>query len=179
MLFREIHLIDYRRPLAKRREDRRYTSGYRWRPSDAREADRVGFYQASDRLAMDKAGSPVCLRLSEANEHLSECDRRRWVTGYYCDEHGDGETLKPIVATLPRGRGFLAGWTMGEGMCANLERTVLESAADAADRAHDIALRDGEEACRLDVEERQRLEEEEAEEIRKRLVEEFGGAAAA
>lgn len=39
--------------------------------------------------------------------------------GWFCDEFG-GETIRGIVVRLTHGR-MLAGWSMGEGMCASIE----------------------------------------------------------
>jgi len=139
-IFDEITLIDYRRPLAERANARRFCGPYRWRPSQPGKGR--GFYQASGALRMDRAGSSFALRLEEANAHLRE-SRLSHVTGYYCDAWGD-ETLRPIIARLPRGRGFLAGWTMGAGMCAALDSTIWPDEREAALAAHDMAERDAE-----------------------------------
>lgn len=50
---------------------------------------------------------------------------------WYCDTDGN-ESMSPIVARLPSGRGFLAGWTMGEGMCCSFDGHIHDSLEDAA-----------------------------------------------
>lgn len=56
-------------------------------------------------------------------------------TGWFADQFQD-EKIRGMVFTLPHGRGFLAGWSMGEGMISALETYIYadqESAAYAAD----------------------------------------------
>ena len=40
--------------------------------------------------------------------------------GWYTADDGAGDTMRGIVFRLPHGRGFLYGWSMGEGMCASI-----------------------------------------------------------
>ncbi len=42
-------------------------------------------------------------------------------SGWFTDDDGAGDTIRGIVARLPHGRGFIAGWTMGEGMASVLD----------------------------------------------------------
>ena len=137
-MFHEITMIEYARPLAKRLEARKFTGPYKWRPTNA-PCEGRGFYQASSGLRMDPRGSTFDLRLEDANDHLRGA-RLAMINGYYCDDF-QSDTLQPIIARLPHGRGFLAGWTMGAGMCASLETYVWESAEEAARAAHDEAER--------------------------------------
>jgi hypothetical protein len=83
-------------------------------------------------------------------------------TGWYTDDDGAGETMRGIVARLPRSRGFLAGWSMGQGMATDLEADVYETEREAAYAADDIAKRAAEEE--RDVQREQREEEEQEEE---------------
>jgi len=56
--------------------------------------------------------------------------------GWFLDEDGYGDTARGIVCKLPSGRGFLAGWSMGEGMASELDCTVfgdITAAVRAAD----------------------------------------------
>jgi hypothetical protein len=133
-MFDAITLLDYGRPLAARKAARRYVGPYTWRPSAP--GNGRGFYSGSHALTMDPRGSSLALRLEDANDHLR--DRRRFVSGYYADDYQDA-TLEPIIARLPSGRGFLAGWTMGANMCGSLEPEVYPDAASAASAAHDAA----------------------------------------
>ncbi|SHH59203.1 hypothetical protein [Ferrimonas marina] len=43
-------------------------------------------------------------------------------TGWFCDRDSH-QTAQGIVLRLPKGRGFLAGYTLGEGMSSELLRT--------------------------------------------------------
>lgn len=133
-MFREIVMIDYGRPLAARLASRKYCGPYRWTP--AAPGKGRGFYSGTSALDMDARGSGFRLRIEDANDHTR--DRRNQVRGYYCDPDCI-DTLQPIIARLPRGRGFLAGWTMGAGMCASIEGYVYPDAESAASAAHDVA----------------------------------------
>lgn len=141
-MFAEITLHNFAKPLATRK--RTFTGPYRWTPS-VKAAGR-GFYCQHDTREIRCAdhGAGFDLRLESANDHLSSYSRLRQTTGYYCDHDGDGDTLQPIIARLPRGRGFLAGWTMGAGMYASIDFTIYSEAADAARAAHDMAESDAE-----------------------------------
>ena len=63
-------------------------------------------------------------------------------TGWYCDEYGD-DTIRGIVLRLPRSRGFLAGWTMGEHMITEIDVSWIHDdeieAALAADGMAEFA----------------------------------------
>jgi hypothetical protein len=126
-------------PLRKRLESREYVGPYYFEP--AKPGTGRGFYQASRGLAC--GDGTFSLRLEWANDHLSG-SRLSNIDGYFCDPDGDGDTLKPIVARLPHGRGFLAGWTMGNGMAASMDATIWETIEDAARAAHDLADHDAE-----------------------------------
>lgn len=133
-MFQQITMIDYGRPLADRLKARRYCGPYRWAP--AKPGSGRGFYSGPSALDMDARGSSFRLRIEDANDHIR--DRRNQIRGYYCDSDCI-DTLQPIIARLPRGRGFLAGWTMGAGMCASLEGDIYPDAESAAGAAHDVA----------------------------------------
>ena len=133
-MFREIVMIDHGRPLAARLASRKYCGPYRWAP--AAPGTGRGFYSGSSALDMDSHGSSFRLRLEDANDHIR--DRRNQIRGYYCDSDCT-DTLQPIIARLPRGRGFLAGWTMGARMCASLEGYIYPDAESAASAAHCVA----------------------------------------
>lgn len=140
-MFKDIVMINYSRPLAERKKSRRHVGPYRWNPTAPGKGR--GFYCGNDETEMDSHGSTIRLRLAMANDHLQHF-RLSYTRGYFCDQEGDGETLKPIIAILPRSRGFLAGWSMGAGMCAALDSYIWPTAQDAARAAHDMAERDAE-----------------------------------
>lgn len=142
-MFNQIVMLDYQRPLKVRAAARKSVGPYSWRP--ARPMTGRGFYQASRGLECDPRGSSFALRLEDANEHLPS-SRLRQINGYFCDPDGDGDTLRPIIARLPRARGFLAGWTMGEGMAAALGAEIYADPEDAARAAHAMADRDAEDS---------------------------------
>lgn len=140
-MFDCIRILDYSRPLSDRAKSRKVVGPYMWSPS--KPGTGRGFYQSSRGLEMDRAGSTFDLRLEDANEFLGS-SRLSQITGYFCDDFGH-DTLKPIVARLPRSRGFLAGWTMGEGMCASIGSEIYEAAETAARAAHGMAEYDADE----------------------------------
>lgn len=130
-MFSEITMIDYARPLPARREARRFCGPYKWTPSAPGRGR--GFYMSDRDGACDEAGSTFRLRLE-----FAPADRRgvlRYATT------ADGTEFIPIVARLPRGRGFLAGWSMGAGMAASLEPERYDDEEEAYRAAHDEAAR--------------------------------------
>jgi hypothetical protein len=132
-----ITLIDYARPLAERAKARKFCGPYQWSPT--RPGKGRGFYSSTrDALTIDRAGSTFSLRLESANDHLRGTRLAR-TTGCYCDPHGDSDTLQPIIARLPHGRGFLAGWTMGAGMAGSVSGEIYGDETDAAYAAHALA----------------------------------------
>lgn len=153
-MFREIVMIDYGRPLEARLASRKYCGPYRWTP--AAPGTGRGFYSGSSALDMDSHGSSFRLRLEDANDHIR--GRRNQIRGYYCDPDCT-DTLQPIIARLPRGRGFLAGWTMGAGMCASLEGDIYPDAGSAASAAHCVARDVAEDEWLRREEELEELEE--------------------
>lgn len=88
----------------------------------------IGFY-------LDNHGMPG-LRWQWADE----CeDVRIDHSGWFTDEYGDSETIRGLVMRLPKGRGFLAGWSMGEGMASEIDSYVYETEKDAAYAANSMA----------------------------------------
>jgi hypothetical protein len=81
-------------------------------------------------------------------------------TGWFTDEYGDGK-IRGLVMRLPRGRGFLAGWSMGEGMASNVDYDIWESAVDAAREADRMAERAAEDQRDYEERENERLRLEE------------------
>lgn len=60
-------------------------------------------------------------------------------TGWYGDDFGD-TTIRGIVLRLPRGRGFLAGWSMGVGMASSIDYSpIFDNPEDAARCADSMA----------------------------------------
>lgn len=96
----------------------------------------IGFYMASSSVAVGAytmGDGCIDLRIEEAGGGYS---------------HNDGHTsFSGIVARLPKGRGFLAGWTMGEGMLSCLDGTIYADEYDARCAAKNEA----EHACELDA----------------------------
>lgn len=59
-------------------------------------------------------------------------------TGWYCDDYCDSK-IRGIVVTLNHSRGFLAGWSMGEGMASQLDSYIYSTKIDAAHAADGMA----------------------------------------
>ena len=140
-MFTCIKMINYARPLRERLEARKHCGPYMWSPS--KPGTGRSFYQARDLACGD---STIRLRLEYANDHLKDCGYGSLsrTNGYYCDAHEPSETLTPIIARLPHGRGYLAGWTMGPNMVACVDGRIYSDITDAARDAHHIAERDAE-----------------------------------
>lgn len=79
--------------------------------------------------------------------------------GWFCDEHGD-QTIRGIVLALPHGRGWLAGWTMGEEMSSCVERGIYDDQEEAGQIADECARIAAEREQEFQAEESARLEAE-------------------
>lgn len=68
--------------------------------------------------------------------------------GWFTDSDFQDQTIRGVVFRLPHGRGFLAGWSMGESMASEVGRRIYQcerAAARAADRdAESVAGRERE-----------------------------------
>lgn len=136
-MFSQITMLDFSKAPAQRLASRKHCGPYKWSPRDPKLSDGIGFYSGRTVYRMDDHGSVLDLRIDLAN-NLLPYSRLTQINGYYCDDNCD-QTMVPIVARLPRGRGFLAGWTMGAGMCASLSTVIYTDAGDAARAAHNDA----------------------------------------
>jgi hypothetical protein len=83
-------------------------------------------------------------------------------TGWYSDEHSDSEKIRGLVMRLPRSRGFLPGWSMGEGMASEVDSTIYDTEEDAARAADSMAERAAERQRDFEAEERAKMEADEA-----------------
>lgn len=88
--------------------------------------------------------------------------------GWWADDFQDTK-IRGLVFRLPKGRGFLAGWTMGEGMASAIEGEVYDDEIDAARAADDLAERVADEEREFQEAERAREEQEESEELQAAL----------
>ena len=86
-----------------------------------------GFYLASD-------GAPG-LRWQWADDVHRAIRHKGWHT----TPHGDGDTIRGVVFRLTHGRGFLAGYSMGEGMASSVEYSIYTEDVDAARAADEMA----------------------------------------
>jgi hypothetical protein len=156
-MFQTIFLHDYRKPLAYRKASRKFCGPYQWTPS--KPGTGRWFYMGKGLTVGD---STFRLRIEDANECLPPGSRLRFINGYYTDDDSClSDTLKPIIARLPHGRGFLAGWTMGEGMSSCVDAHIWETEEEAARAAHDMAERDAEKEREYQAQQRELEEEEE------------------
>lgn len=116
----------------------------------------VGGYLKNGELS---EGSTARLRVYPANDFL-RYSRLSNISGYYYDDDYS-ETMQPIVARLPQSRGFLAGWTMGEGMATQLGGYIYADIEGAARAAHGEAEQAAESEREYQLAERERREREE------------------
>lgn len=140
---RHVRFYDYSRPIGKRKSPYHFTStdvitGRENTPQE------TGGYLNSNGTLLDEGAFCTLRVIACHNIPDTEC---RTIRGRFVDHDGwyindFGETLYGIVARLPKSRGYLAGWTLGGGMCATLDRThVYDDIGDAAYAADSIAER--------------------------------------
>lgn len=122
-----ITLRDYARPIRERHKGS--CGPYQWCPTSA--GTGRGYYASRDDGTPDRTGAGFDLRPVRTFDPI---------TWWY----GGGETTDPfypVVLRLPRSRGFLAGWTMGKGMCATIEPDIYETEEEAIRAAEHEANR--------------------------------------
>jgi hypothetical protein len=127
--------------MKKKREQRKYTGGYYHAPKPTGSGG-WGFYDGPD-----GSGRSFEMRIERTGD------------SYYCDLDGHQE-MHAIIARLNHGRGFLVGWSMGDGMCASLDDDIHTEEDDARrvanTRTRDAADREAEyqaeEQARIDAE---------------------------
>ncbi len=128
-----------RAPLARRLWD------FKTSPKTARNMTETGYYTAptpnnTEGIGFyhsDESGCSFRLRWQWANEVPGVGGSLSNNLGYWTDEHRD--KIRGLVLRLPNQRGFLAAWSMGEGMCAELDFKVFDSDIDAAYAADNMA----------------------------------------
>ena len=137
-IFSSISLHDFSAPLSRRVIRRKTTGPYQFFPTNAGRTQFRGFYSSlRSPLVMDRAGSPIRLRLEFANDWLPR--HPRFPVGYRASSDEFSDLYQPIIARLPHGRGYLAGWTLGAGMLGTLESRIYSSLEEAAWSAHELA----------------------------------------
>jgi len=93
-------------------------------------------------------------------------------TGWFCDEHQDSK-IRGLIMRLPKGRGFLAGWSMGESMASQVEISKIYSTPEQAARAADSMAEDtANKEHEYSEQERARIEAEEESERLATMAEE-------
>jgi hypothetical protein len=104
------------------------TSGYYHAPKPIREDRGMGFY-------LDEKCGPFALRWKWSDEVVN-LRHKGWLFDKF-----QSETIRGLVMRLPSGRGFLAGWSMGENMASGVGARSYETereAAYAADREAEL-----------------------------------------
>lgn len=120
------HIIhNLNRPLQKRLEARKHTGAYYMQSPTAGKDEYRSFYLDSDFMPT--------LRHRTADEILTLSH-----TGWFCDDM-QLQTIYGLVFRLPHERGFLAGWSMGEGMASTLDTTIYDDEEAAAYIADSMA----------------------------------------
>ena len=82
--------------------------------------------------------------------------------GWYSDEYREG-TIRGLVMRLPNNRGFIAGWSYGEGMFSSVDYDVFLDESDAAYCADSMAENAAEREREYHAREEEKEREEEAE----------------
>ena len=137
--------------LAKRKES--ICGPYYHAPKPAGRGHGRGFY-------LESQGAPG-LRWRWCDDVTSSIRHNGWFT----DDDGTGETIRGLVLTLPSGRGYLAGWSMGENMASELDCQVYDEECDAAHAADRMAERAAEAEREYQREWRRRAEDEDLAEV--------------
>jgi hypothetical protein len=70
------------------------------------------------------------------------------------------EPMTALVMRLAHGRGFLAGWTMGENMASEVSRYIWDDEADAMNEAERMTQRAAEDDAQFQADERAKIEAE-------------------
>ena len=109
---------------------RQFTGGYFHKPPPNSKVGK-GFYL--ERTGKVGAGQPFS-RWDWADEVCSTVAH----TGWFSDEYGYSEKIRGLIAYLPHGR-FLAGWSMGVGMCAEVDGELFTDKFEAAQAADEMA----------------------------------------
>lgn len=109
-----------------KRAKERFTGAYYHAPKPGN--DGRGFYLS------ETSGMGFNLRWQWADDIDSSIEH----TGWWCDDYQD-QKIRGIVFSLAHGRGWLAGWSMGEGMCGEIEYYIYADAESAALAADSIA----------------------------------------
>lgn len=129
-------------------------------------SSRSAYYHAPTPLVAGMSHTGVSFYLNDAGgpSRWAWCDKVEGAridhSGWYSDEYGDGEKIRGLVVRLPRGK-FLAGWSMGEGMCGSVEGDIYTEETEAAYAADSIAERIAEDEREYRAAETERIEEEE------------------
>ncbi len=76
-------------------------------------------------------------------------------TGWFTDEYGVGDKIRGLVLRLPHGRGFLAGWSMGEGMASTFDYDIWDDIVECARDADRMAERAAEDEREYQAKERE------------------------
>jgi len=101
------------------------------------------------------------LRWKWCDEIVSRINHKGW----YSDEWQQ-DTIRGLVMRLPNNRGFLAGWSMGEGMSSFVGYDVFLDEVDAAQCADSMAENAAEREREYQAEQEALREAEEAEQER-------------
>jgi len=140
---------DLSKPLADRLKSRQSCGPYYFTPPNAAQETR-GFYLASDFMPH--------LRW-QWSDNFTGNGRGR--LGYLYNDFGD--YISGIVFRLPKSRGFLAGWSMGEGMASELEVCIYPDEYEAAMAAESLAESAAEKQREFELEDQATIEAEELE----------------
>lgn len=114
---------------ASRKGEKRYCGDYYHAPMPVERRKDKGF---SGYMSMQ--GDINGLRCVWADEvEGSYIDHKGWFADDYCEDKFRG-----VVIRLPHGR-YLAGWSMGEGMCCSIDADIYDDEQEAADAADSLA----------------------------------------
>lgn len=117
---------NFNRPLVERLKSRKHCGPYYVTPPNANDKETRMFYLDSD--FMPSLRWTWCDEIARTIKH----------TGWYYNDFD--ETIRGLVFRLPHNRGFLAAYSMGDGMASAVDTSyIYDDEIDAALAADDMA----------------------------------------
>ena len=119
------------------------------RPLARRLDDARAFRRQYGRAGLRMAGPYQCRQFATASAlgfYLDDSATMPGLRYTLGDEFdcGGPDAIAALVLRLPHGRGFLAGWTMGDHMASEVSRDIIEDETGAMRAAQDAAEREAE-----------------------------------
>lgn len=151
-----VHFWDYSKPIKERHAGScgpYYFKRGKLRDKGDKCEGFAGYLSASGHEVSEGAVCRLRVRLAR---DIANFRHKGWYTDDSC-----AQTMEGVVALLPSGRGFLAGWTMGTGMITSFAGYIYDDIEDAAQAADQEAQSAAEKEREYQELKREREDEEE------------------